>query len=170
MDATKMRFHREEFDMALNFTGLDEIYMTRGKEGIQKTFLELNRVLKPEAYFCFVVMPPEEMETESQKLEVALFDYICGAKYLSGKEYEAMLKKAKFKLIRKRSYYSGIKFTSQQAKREIRYTIKNDLKTYGIKTPSFGEVWARFGKDIEENGLGCYSKVILMIAQKVKDV
>lgn len=170
MDATKMEFHREEFDMAVNFTGLEEVYMTRDKEGIQKTFLEVNRVLKPEAYFCLVVMPPEEMETEAQKLEVALFDYICGAKYLSGKEYEAMIKKTKFKLIRKKSYYSGIKFTSQQAKREIRYTIKNVPKIYGINTPTFEEVWTKFGRDIEKNGLGCYSKVVLVIAQKVEDI
>lgn len=170
VDATKMRFQREEFDMAINFTGLDEIYMTRGKEGVQKTFLEVNRVLKPGTYLCFVVMPPEEMETEPQKLEVALFGYICGAKYLSSKEYEAMIKKAKFKLIEKRSYYTGMKFTPQQAKCEIRYTIEAVPRIYGVKTPSFEEVWTKFGEDIEKNGLGCYSKVVLMITQKVEDI
>jgi len=170
MDATEMCFHEEGFDMAINFTGLDEVYVTRGNEGVQKTFLEVNRVLKPGTYFCFVVMPPEEMGTAAQRLEVAFFDYVCGAKYLSSKEYEAMIKKAKFKLIGKRSYYTGMKFTSQQAKREIRYTIRTAQRICGRKTPPFEEVWTRFGQGIEKNGLGCYSKVVLMIAQKVGDV
>lgn len=166
MDAAKMRFQRGEFDMAINFTGLEEIHMTRGEEGVQETFLEVNRVLKPESHFCFVVMPPEEMESMAQKTEVALFSYVCGATWLNGKKCEAMLEKANFKSIWKRSYYTGMKFTPQQAWEEIRYTIKNVPKIYGIDTPTFEDVWDRFGQDIEENGLGCYSKVVLMIVKK----
>ena len=170
MDSTKMRFHKEKFDMAINFTGLDEIYMTRGKEGVQKTFLEVNRVLKPKAYFCFVVMPPEEMETKTQKLEVALWNYICGARYLSGEEYENMVIKARFKLIGKKNYYSGMRFTPQQTKNEIRYIIETVPEIYGINVPTFKEIWAKFGKEIEKNGLGCYSKCVMIVAQKVGDV
>lgn len=170
MDATNMCFPREGFDMAINFTGLDEVHMTRGNKGVQKTFLEVNRVLKPGACFCFAVMPPEEMETDAQRLEVALFDYVRGAKYLSSKEYEAMIKKGKFKLIGKRSHYTGMKFTSQQARCEIRYTIKTAPRIHRGKTPSFEEVWTRFRQGIEKDGLGCYSKVVLMIVQKVGDV
>jgi len=170
MDASKMCFNREEFDMAVNFTGLDEVHMTRGSKGVQKTFLEVNKVLKPWTCFCFVVMPPEEMETDAQRLEVALFDYVCGARYLSSKEYEVVVRKAKFKLIGKKSYYTGMKFTSQQAKCEIRYSIKTAPRILGGKTPCFEEVWARFGQGIEKDGLGCYSKVVLMIAQKAGDV
>jgi len=170
MDATKMRFLEEEFDMAVNFTGLEEILMTRGEEGVQKTFLEVNRVLKPESYFCFVVMPPDEMESIAQKTEVALFSYICGATWLNSSKYEAMLEKAKFKLTAKKSYFTGKKFTAQQAKNEIRYAIKNAPKIHGIVIPTFREVWAKFGQDIEENGLGSYSKVVLMIAQKTKEI
>lgn len=170
MDATDMKSHREEFDMAINFTGLEDIHMTRGKTGVQQTFLEVNRILKPKSYFCFVLMPPDEMENKAQKIEVELFSYICSATYLSSKEYRAILEKAKFKLISRRGYYSGMKFTPEQAKSEIRYTIKNCSKIYRINTPTFKEVWAKFGQAIEENGLGCYSKVVLIIAQKVGDV
>jgi len=170
MDATKMRFHPEEFDMAINFTGLEDIHMTRGKVGVQKTFLEVNRVLKPKSFFCFVVMPPEEMETKAQKIEVALFSYICDATWLAAKEYKEMLSQAHFRLIRRRSYYTGKKLTPEQAKAEIRFACKTDPKIYGISTPPFEEIWAKFGRDIEKNGLGYYSKVVLMIAQKVGEV
>jgi ubiquinone/menaquinone biosynthesis C-methylase UbiE len=169
-DATKMHFQRAQFDMAINFTGLDEIAITQGAEGVQKTFFEVNRVLKPRTYFCFVVMPPDAMETKAQKLEVALYDHICGAMYLSSNEYETLVEKNKFELIEQRSYYTGMKFTPQQAKREIRYTIEATPRIYGVTTPSFEEVWSTFGPGIEENGLGCYSKVVLMITQKIGDV
>jgi len=170
MDAANMRFPKGEFDIAIDFTGLEDIRMTKAYSGVHRTFFEVNRVLKPNGYFCFAEMLPDEMETEAQKIEVALFSYICSATRLSSNEYKTLLEEAKFKLIRKRSYYTGVKFTPQQAKNEIRYVIMRVPKIYGIKTPTFEEVWTRFGQDIEKNGLGCYSKVVLMVARKVEEV
>lgn len=170
MDATNMRFPNEEFEMAVDFTGLEDVQMTRGESGVQQALFEVNRVLKPNCYFYFAEMFSDEMETEAQKIEMALFSYICRRKALSSKEYKAMIKKAKFKFIEKRSYYSGLKFTPQQAKREIQYVIKSVPKIFGITTPSFKEVWGKFGKKIEEHGMGCYSKVTLMITQKSQDI
>ncbi|MEM2917161.1 MAG: class I SAM-dependent methyltransferase [Candidatus Bathyarchaeia archaeon] len=171
MDSTSMRFDKEEFDMAVDFTGMEDIQITRGKKGIQQTLLELNRVLKPESYFCFAEMLSDRMETKPQKVELDLFAYICrGNNALSSKEYRTMLGKANFNLIEERSYYSRLKFTPQQAKREIKHVIKNVPKIFGIKTPSFKEVWDKFGREINENGMGCYSKVTLMIARKAQDI
>jgi ubiquinone/menaquinone biosynthesis C-methylase UbiE len=169
MDATNMNFPNGHFDRVVNFLGLEDIYMTKGKSGVQKTFLEVNKVLKSNGYFCFVVMPPEEMETEAQKIEVALFSYICDATWLSAKEYEDMLEEAEFKLVRKRSYCTGKKLSPEQAKAEIRFACENVPKIYGINTPSFEEVWGEFGRDIEKSGLGHYSKVISMTAKKIRD-
>jgi cyclopropane fatty-acyl-phospholipid synthase-like methyltransferase len=166
MDATQMSFGQEEFDMAVTFTGLEDIHMTRGKAGVERTFHEVNRVLKPGRFFCFVVMPPDEMETEAQRIEVALFSHICDATWLSTGEYRGMLEGAGFRLIQKQNYYTGKKLTTEQAKREIQFAIKNDPKIYGITTPSFEEVWAKFGQQIEKHGLGHYSKVVLMVAQR----
>jgi ubiquinone/menaquinone biosynthesis C-methylase UbiE len=166
MDATKMSFDPEEFDMAVNFTGLEDIHMTRGKAGVGETFRQVARVIKPDSFFCFVVMPPEEMETEAQRIEVALFSYLCNATWLSVAEYERMLEDAGFMLVRKETYYTGKKLTAEQAKSEIKFAVKNDPKIYGIATPSFEEAWAEFGQRIEKHGLGHYSKVVLMIAGK----
>jgi ubiquinone/menaquinone biosynthesis C-methylase UbiE len=167
MDATQMRFRPEQFDMAVNFTGLEDIHMTRGRAGVRQTFLEVNRVLKPRSFFWFVVMPPEEMETQAQRIEVDLFSYICGATWLAAREYEEMLREANFRLIEKRSYCTGKKLTSEQAKAEIGFACKTDPEIYGISTPPFEEIWAKFGQDIEKHGMGYYGKVILFIAQKV---
>lgn len=167
MDATRMGFRKESFDMVVNFLGLEDIHMTRGRTGVRQTFKEVNRVLKTNGYFSFTAMPPEEMETKAQKVEVALFSYICDCTWLSVEEYEKMLEKTGLKLIRKEKYYTGKKLTSEQAKEEIRFACDNVPEIYGVETPSFEEIWERFGTDIEKNGLGNSSKVILFIAQKV---
>jgi ubiquinone/menaquinone biosynthesis C-methylase UbiE len=168
MDATDMGFHHEVFDMAVNFTGLEDIHMTRGKAGLQQTFNEVYRVLAPESHFCFVVMPPEEMETEAQRIEVALFSYICDAIWLTTNEYETLLERAGFTVCSTYRYYTGLKLTPEQAKTEIRFACDYAPKIYGVNTPSYEEIWARFGQDIEKHGLGHYSKVVLMIAQRGK--
>lgn len=166
IDATKMSFKDESFDYVVNFVGLEDIHMTRGRKGVLKTFKEAYRVLKPKGYFYFVIMPPEEIETEAQRLEVALFAYICNAIWLSKKEYVKFLEETGFKLIRSKVFYTGKKLTASQAKEEIKFACKNVPKIYGIKTPNFDEIWNKFGKDIEKHGLGLCSKVRLLIAQK----
>lgn len=168
VDATQLTFAEKEFHIVVNFAGLEDIHMTRGRTGVQKTFQEVNRVLKPKGYFCFVVMPPEQMETNAQKLEVALYSYICDATWLSSREYEHILEQAGLTLVDKRSYYTRKKLTPQQAQGEIRFACENVPKIYSVSTLSFEEVWTRFKKDIEKHGLGHYSKVVLMVAQKTK--
>ncbi|TKJ43346.1 hypothetical protein CEE36_04760 [candidate division TA06 bacterium B3_TA06] len=166
MDATQMEFPDEEFDMVINFLGLEDIHMSREREGVKRTFNEVARVLKPTGYFCFTAMPPEESQTEAQKIEVALFSYICNCAWLAAKEYEKMLEENGFQLLDKKSYYTGKKLTAEQARQEIRFACDNVPKIYGVQTPSFEEVWRKFGVDIEKHGLGHYSKVVLFVAQE----
>jgi cyclopropane fatty-acyl-phospholipid synthase-like methyltransferase len=166
MDATKMNFGDEAFDMAVNFLGLEDIHMTRGLDGVRLTFSEVNRVLKTGGYFCFTAMPPDRMETRAQQIEVALFSDLCGATWLRTEEYESMLKVAGFELVRKDELYTGKKLTADQIKEEIRFACENVPGIYGVPTPPFSEIWNRYRKDIEEYGVGHYSKVILFVARK----
>jgi ubiquinone/menaquinone biosynthesis C-methylase UbiE len=166
MDATTMDFPDEHFDLVVNFLGLEDIYMTRGRAGIQRTFFEVSRVLKPQSNFSFVVMPADKAETEAQKLEMALFSYICNATWLHADEYIAMLEKARFRLISEKNYYTHKKLTPAQAQKEIHFACEHTPQIYGVTTVSFEEAWKRFGRDIEKHGLGHYSKVVLMITRK----
>jgi hypothetical protein len=167
MDATRMAFPSADFDMVVNFLGLEDIHMTRGRKGIEKTFLEVNRVLKPHHCFCFTVMPPEVMDTPAQQTEVALFSYVCDCTWLSMDEYARMLGDARLKLVDRRMYRTGKRLTTEQAKTEIRFACDNVPKIYGKDTPCFEDVWARFGSQIETHGLGQASKVVLMVTQKI---
>lgn len=166
MDATHMDFPDESFDSVVNFLGFEDIYMTRGKSGVGKTFLEVGRILKPNRDFCLVAMPPEEMETAAQKLEVRVFSYTCGAIWLSFRDYSDMLRKAGLRPVSKENYYTGKKLTAGQARQEIIFACQNVPTIYGIKTPPFERIWELFGKEIEQEGLGHYSKVTLIRAKK----
>jgi ubiquinone/menaquinone biosynthesis C-methylase UbiE len=170
MDAADMSFPSGSFDMTVNFLGLEDIHMTRGITGVQNTFFEANRVLRPDGLICFVAMPPDEMETEAQKIEVALFSHICDATWLRTEEYESMLSRAGLKPTGKTSYYTGKKLSPEHAKIEIRFASDNVPSIYAVSTPSFEEVWAKFGKRIGQHGMGHYSKVVLFVAQKTSEV
>ena len=165
MDATNMSFRNGTFDMIVNFTGLEDIHMTRGIGGIEKTFAEIARVLVPGGYLCTAVMPPDEMETEAQRTEVEVFSFTCNATWLSTDRYESMLRKVGLNVVGKRAYRTGKKLTPQQAKTEIKFACEFVPKIYGVKTASLDEVWNRYGPRIEEHGLGHYSKVVLIIAR-----
>jgi len=167
MDATDMGFEPNRFDLAVNFLGLEDIHMTRGRFGVQRVFAEVHRVLKPLSCFGFVIMPPEEMETESQKLQNEVFSYICNATFLSIHDYDEILRKAGFVPLSKRGYYTNRRVTPEQAQEEIRLACENVQRIYGIQTPTFEEVWEVFGERIEEHGMGLYSKVVLVLVQRI---
>ncbi len=166
MDATEMSFGDREFDIVVNFAGLEDIHMTRGRSGVEATFMEVNRVLKPDHSFCFVVMPPEEMETDAQRLEVELYSYICDATWLTIDEYMGFLERSRFQFVDRKTYHSRRRLTPKQARAEISFACRNVPKIYGKKTPSIEDVWEKFGREITENGLGQHSKVVLLIAKK----
>lgn len=169
MDAARQGFRCRAFDMAVNFLGFEDIHMTRGRAGLERTFCEVNRVLKPGGHFSLAVMPPEEMETEAQETEVALFSYVCDSTWLSLREYEAMLGAAGFEVVRESRLLTGKKLTPEQARSEIRFACENVPKIYGKATPCFDDVWARFGPVIETCGLGHYSKLVSLLARKVNE-
>jgi ubiquinone/menaquinone biosynthesis C-methylase UbiE len=169
MDAADMSFRSKSFDMIVNFLGLEDIHMTRGKTGVQNTFLEASRVLRPHGLICFVGMPPDEMETEAQKIEVAVFSHICGATWLDTGEYQEMLLRAELKPIWRRCYYTGKKLSPEHTETEIRFASENVPRVYGVDARSYEETWARFGEDIERNGMGHYSKVVLFVARKASE-
>jgi ubiquinone/menaquinone biosynthesis C-methylase UbiE len=167
MDATQMAFPDASFDMAVNFLGLEDIHMTRGKDGVHKAFAETARVLKAGGYFCFAATPPEESETRAQELEAATFSYLCDCTWLAAREYENILANEGFELLKKERYHTGKKLTAAQAAEEVRFACDNVPRIYGVRAASFDDVWSKFGTRIEKHGLGHYSKVALFVARKV---
>lgn len=166
MDSTRLEYPSQAFHGAVNFLGLEDIHMTRGYEGVRKTFHEISRVIKSRGYFSFTIMPPEETETEAQLLECEVFDYICGAKWLTALQYQELLKESGLNLVKRELFKTGKKLTVEQAKQEIQFACKEVPRIYNIQTKSFDKVWENFGSKIEKHGLGHYSRLVLMLARK----
>jgi ubiquinone/menaquinone biosynthesis C-methylase UbiE len=165
MDATRLEFQGGSFGLATNFMGLDDVDMTRGDQGVRQAFHEVARVLKPRGFFCFTVIPPEEAETAAQRLESEVYAYASGAKWLPAIRYQEYLRGAGFTLVKREVFYTGKKLGAAQARLEIEASIEN-ARSHDVEALSFEEVWKKYGKEIEETGLGHASRVVLMIARR----
>ncbi|MHA1166550.1 MAG: class I SAM-dependent methyltransferase [Candidatus Hodarchaeales archaeon] len=166
MDAVDLGFPGGNFDMVVNFFGLEDIHMTRGREGVEKTIKQVSRVLKPGGYFVFIVLLPEMMDSKAQQLEVAIFSYICDATWLSYDEYRDLCHRAGLQIIDMEQFTTGKKLSQEQAKEEIKFACDNVPLIYGKETPSFEDVWGKYGDEIVKHGLGHYSKVSMFITKK----
>jgi ubiquinone/menaquinone biosynthesis C-methylase UbiE len=165
MDATRLEFQGRSFGLAVNFMGLDDVDMTRGDQGVRQAFHEVARVLKPRGYFCFTIIPPEEAETVAQRLEAEVYAYACGAKWLPAIRYQEYLRGAGFTLIKRGVFYTGKKLRAAQARLEIEAAIEN-ARSHDVEALPFEDVWKKYSREIEENGLGHASRVVLMIARR----
>ncbi len=154
IDATNMGFADASFNGVVDFLGLEDIRMTRGRMGVHKAVAERWRMLRSGGDICPVVMPPEEMETEAQVAEVALFSCLCGATWLSKDDCRRKLENVGFAPLTARKYHTGKKLTPQQARSEIRFACKNLPNLYGIAPKTYEDDWNRCDKTIEKNGLG----------------
>lgn len=166
MDATSLGFPAGSFDHAVNFLGLEDIHMTRGREGVERTFSEVHRVLKPGGSFSFAAMPSDQAETPAQELEIEVFSWICDATWLTRAEYLELLDASGFDLMRSKVFRTGKKLTVEQAKEEILFACENVPVIYGKSTPTFDEAYGRFGERIENHGMGHYSRLELFVTRK----
>jgi ubiquinone/menaquinone biosynthesis C-methylase UbiE len=154
MDATKMDFPANHFDHAINFLGLEDIHMTRGRKGVEDTFREVRRVIKPGGTFSFTVMPADKAETPAQALEVEVFSYI-------------RIAESRGLVIQSRKVFrTGKKLTLDQARKEIEFATANVPRLYKRNARSFDDAWGKYKDKVKVNGLGHYSRVELLVTRK----
>ncbi len=166
MDATELSFSENHFDLAASFLGMRDIYMTRGKTGVKDATREMIRVTKPRGKIVLCTTPPEDMETEAQRIAVQVEGKVFGAKSLSKKFYGDIFKDNNVVLKEVRSYYTGKKLTPNQAKIELKEGIEIARKVYGKDVPDFQDVWHKYGNKIENFGYGMYSKTVILVGEK----
>jgi len=169
MDAIKLSFPNGCFDLATSFLGMRDIYMTRGKKGVKKAVEEMTRVVKPNGRIVLCLTPPEDMETEDQKIAVKLEGEIFGAKSLPKKFYLQIFRENNVALRETEVYLTHKKMTASQTKIEFKDGIEIQKKVYRRKVLTFREIWDRYGKKIEAVGYGMYSKIITLVGQKVSE-
>jgi ubiquinone/menaquinone biosynthesis C-methylase UbiE len=165
MDATSLSFEAGSFDHVVNFLGLEDIHMTRGREGVEKAFSEARRVLRPGGSFCFAAMPSDGAETPAQRNEIAVFSWICDATWLTRAEYMDLISGSGLSFEYSKVFRTGKKLTVDQAKEEIAFACDNVPVIYGRPARGFDEAWERFGDSITEHGMGHYSRLELFVTR-----
>lgn len=167
MDATQLSFPHNCFDLATSFLGMRDIYMTRRRKGVERAVKEMIRVVKPSGKIVLCITPPEDMEREDQKIAVKVEGKVFGAVSLPKKFYLDLFRENNVLLCGIRAYYTNKKLTANQAKIELRDGIQIARRIYGREVPSFKKVWDRYGKRIETFGYGMYSKIVMLLAEKL---
>jgi len=167
VDAVELSFLDNRFDLATSFLGMRDIHMTRGKEGAKKAVEEMIRVVKLNGKIVLCITPPEDMEAEDQRIAVELEGEIFGAESMPKKFYIDIFRENNVVLRETRAYFTYKKLTASQAKTELREGTEIARKIYGKKISPFKEVWDKHGKNIETYGYGMYSKIIVLIAEKL---
>ncbi len=166
MDATSLLFRDGSFDHVVNFLGLEDIHMTRGRVGVEKAFMEAHRVLKTGGSFCFVAMPSDRAETMAQRNEIEVFSWICDAKWLTRAEYMGLISDSGLAFVYSKVFRTGKKLNAVQAREEMRFACENVPAIYGRPARGFDEAWERFGEVITEHGMGHYSRLELFVTRK----
>jgi SAM-dependent methyltransferase len=166
MDATSLEFEDGSFDHVVNFLGLEDIHMTRGRGGVEKAFNEAHRVLRPGGSFCFVAMPSDEAETPAQRNEVEVFSWICDATWLTREEYMGLISGSGLAFEYGKVFRTGKRLTVEQAREEMEFACENVPAIYGRPARGFDEAWERFGDGIKEHGMGHYSRLELFVTRK----
>ena len=167
VDAVKLSFPNESFDLAMSFLGMRDIYMTRNRRGVKKAVEEMIRIVKPNGTIVLCITPLEDMETQDQKIAVKLEGEIFGAKSLPKKFYLDIFKENNVVLTETQAYFTHKKMTANQTKTEFKDGIKIARKIYGKKVPTFNDVWKKYGEKIEAYGYGMYSKIVVLKARKL---
>lgn len=136
MDATKLSFSDNHFHIATSFLGMRDIHMTRGEKGVKNATKEMIRVTKPGGKIALCITPPEDMETEDQRIAVEIEGKVFGAESLPKKFYTDIFRDNNVVLRETKAFYTNKKLTTNQAITELKEGIGIARKVYGKERKS----------------------------------
>ena len=170
VDARKMPFPNNYFDVVVNYGGWGDVVLTCGKIGIKKIIKEMTRILKPNGKvivsFVLIEIPRNKIETIDEKLQI----YLYGKKRHYPKEYFASeLRRNKIKIISQKVFtFSPKRKGPDMTKKSLKKHQKEVNLEFGIKSRSYEQIWKRFGPFIEKNGYGFGKGIMVLVGQKSK--
>jgi len=165
-DAASLPVKDGVFDLATSFLGMRDIYMTRGKVGVEKAIEEMIRATRKMGRIALAVTPPDLAETEDLRVAIEVEGEVFGARSLQSKFYRNLFRDNGIRLLGTSSYITGSKMTADQTKTELIDGIRIAREVYRREVPNFEEVWERYGPTIERNGYAMYSKITLFLGEK----
>jgi ubiquinone/menaquinone biosynthesis C-methylase UbiE len=166
MNFFQNNFSSSFFDLTATFLALCDV--ARDANELKKTFLEINRILKPSGRVVLSEAFPEEAENEAQTLGFQVNE-LLGYHYFPKKEVKKTLEEAGFKLLKEKTHYTNNK---QLNLNEFKKFLKEETafsKELKIKPePKAKEIYREFKEKIKEKGIEFDSKITVINAIKIQ--
>lgn len=142
MDAYKLEFKNEYFDIVGCFLSLEEICSS--KNDLEKLLVEMTRVIKKGGQIVLCVLTLDE-DNKSQKLLMKILEEF-GWKFFKKSDFIKILQKRTFS-IRSKIYDANLHLKSEEALKFLDFG-------FGIKDlPNWESVWRKYKSLIEKIGL-----------------
>jgi len=156
------------FDHATSFLGMRDIYMTRGRKGVESTIEEMIRASKKTGRIALAVTPPDLAEVMAVRVAIDVEGEVFGARSMPSTFYTELLKENGVDATERKLYSTGLMMTTEQTKVELKEGIEIVKEIYGRDVQDFDEVWTRYGSTIERHGYGMYSKITVISGKKAR--
>ena len=167
-DSSLLPLRSDVFDIATSFLGMRDIYMTRGKRGVESTIVEMIRTAKNTGRITLAVTPPDLATAKAVRVAIDVEGEVFGAKSLPFKFYTGLLKENGVDAIEKKMYSTGLMMTADQTRVELEDGIEIARTIYGRDVPGFDEVWEKYGPTIERHGYGMYTEITVVSGTRAR--
>ena len=169
MDATKMEFPDETFDFVVNSIGWEDLAAISGREGIEKVFSEMVRVLKKGGILLITFIPEIEVNDEISKMDKELLDFIW-----KSKKRPVFQRKLFLGIIQKIQYQTFKEFKLEKSRIKPAYGylkwFHDNYKSFyapDVEMRSLDEIFNKFGDFIRKYGIReMCSHVIALVGKK----
>ena len=165
-DSSLLPLRSDVFDHATSFLGMRDIYMTRGRKGVESTIGEMIRASKKTGRITLAVTPPDLAEVMAVRVAIDVEGKVFGARSMPSTFYTELLKENGVDTTERKLYSTGLMMTAEQTKVELEEGIEIAKEIYGRDVQDFDEVWTRYGSTIERHGYGMYSKITVISGKK----
>lgn len=167
-DSCLLPLRNDVFDIATSFLGMRDIYMTRGKRGVESTMGEMIRSSKNTGRIALAVTPPDLATTKAVRVAIDVEGEVFGAKSLPFTFHTGLLKENGVGPIEKKTYITGLMMTADQTKVELEEGIEIARTIYGRNVPDFDEIWEKYGSTIERHGYGMYTEITVVSGTRAR--
>jgi ubiquinone/menaquinone biosynthesis C-methylase UbiE len=118
-DSCLLPLRNDVFDIATSFLGMRDIYMTRGKRGVESTMGEMIRSSKNNGRIALTVTLPDLAMAKAVRVAIDMEREVFGTKSLPFTFYTGLLKENSVGPIEKKTYSTGLMNTAGQTKVEL---------------------------------------------------
>jgi SAM-dependent methyltransferase len=155
-------------DMVINFLGLEDVHMTTGRSGVERTIDEVERITKKDALVQISFVNYGNSPTEVLTKEI--WDSIgLNATFFEREEYLSMFEERRMYPLEEFEIRIKKKMTPTQAKEELMFACEEApiiFSNFGVKSMKFDDLWSKFGKRLEKYGMAFWSRIHVIVLSR----